>query len=145
MAMRAKQRLTTLPFPILITELCLYVGVPRDPENDIEVIPSSSIDIRRIEAEFTREEVNINSLRVEAPLPIPASEPSAIPAPSSSSSQALGASSSSQPARITQAMIPKMGQLAYSPESYPIERSILWTIDKGHTSKDLPPSHSLMP
>uniref|UniRef100_M1BJ73 Polyprotein protein n=1 Tax=Solanum tuberosum TaxID=4113 RepID=M1BJ73_SOLTU len=40
--------------------------------------------------------------------------PRGIPTPSSSSSHAPGASSSSQPTRITHAMILKMGQLAYS-------------------------------
>ncbi|KAK4737140.1 hypothetical protein R3W88_000837 [Solanum pinnatisectum] len=126
MAMRAKQRLTSPPFPILITELCRHAGVPQDPANDIEVIPSSSTDIRRIEAEFTREEVDrrretlvdisskvdVDSLPAQAPSPTLASEPTGTSAPSSSS-QVLGASSSSsQPAKVTQAMILKIGHLA---------------------------------
>ncbi|KAG5610211.1 hypothetical protein H5410_021492 [Solanum commersonii] len=89
MAMKAKKRLTSLPFLILITELCQHAGVPRDPANDIKVIPSSSTDIRRIEAEFTQEEVdrrraaptdtspevNIDSLPTETSSPTSASEP----------------------------------------------------------------------
>uniref|UniRef100_M1DZJ3 Putative plant transposon protein domain-containing protein n=1 Tax=Solanum tuberosum TaxID=4113 RepID=M1DZJ3_SOLTU len=110
----AMQHQTSLPFPVLIIELCICAGVPRDAIRDIEVTPSSSIDIQHIEAENTREEADkrraspvdtspeadIDSIPAEASLPTPASGPSGTSAPTSSS-QVPGASTSSQPAKIT--------------------------------------------
>uniref|UniRef100_M1DHT5 Putative plant transposon protein domain-containing protein n=1 Tax=Solanum tuberosum TaxID=4113 RepID=M1DHT5_SOLTU len=139
LALRAKQKLTSLSFLVLITKLCQRARIPRDTTRYIEVTPSFSIDIQSIEVEFTREEVDrrravpadispkvdVYSLQAEAPSPTPASEPSGTSAPSSSS-EVPGASSFSQPARITEAMNLKMGQLAYSADvrETRLERSI---------------------
>uniref|UniRef100_M1DTF5 Putative plant transposon protein domain-containing protein n=1 Tax=Solanum tuberosum TaxID=4113 RepID=M1DTF5_SOLTU len=143
-AIRAKQKLISLPFPVLITELSQHAGVPRDTTRDIEVTPSSSIDIQRIEVEFTREEVDrrraapadislevdVDSLPAEAPSPTLASEPSGT-STHSFSSHVPGASSSFHPTRITQAMILKIGQLAYSADvrATQLERYISGMID----------------
>uniref|UniRef100_M1DME2 Putative plant transposon protein domain-containing protein n=1 Tax=Solanum tuberosum TaxID=4113 RepID=M1DME2_SOLTU len=144
MAMRAKQRHTSLPFPVLITELCRRAGAPRDTTRDFEVTPTSSIDIRRIEVEYTREEgdrrrvapvdaspkVDISSIPAEASLPTLASGPSGTSAPTSFS-QAPGTSTSTQPTRITQAMILKMGHLAHSADvkATRLDAAVPWMIE----------------
>uniref|UniRef100_M1DNB0 Integrase core domain containing protein n=1 Tax=Solanum tuberosum TaxID=4113 RepID=M1DNB0_SOLTU len=139
MAMRAKQKHTSLPFPILITELCRRVGVLVDPARDIEFTPSSATDIEHFKAEYICEEadrrraapmdtcpeINVELLLTDPSTPtlVPGTSGTLVPPPSS---QDPGASSSSQPIRITQAMIVKMWHLAQSTEARAtrLERSV---------------------
>uniref|UniRef100_M1DIE5 Putative plant transposon protein domain-containing protein n=1 Tax=Solanum tuberosum TaxID=4113 RepID=M1DIE5_SOLTU len=108
MAMMAKQRQASLPFSVLITELCRRAGAPRDATRYFDVTPPFFTAIRCIEDEYTREEAD---KRRETLVP--------------------DTSTSSQPAKITQAMILKMGHLAHSAivRAIRLERSIARMIE----------------
>lgn len=53
---RAKHEQTLFLFPSLITALCKEPGVTRNKKTNVDVTPSVSTNIRRIEAEFVRDE-----------------------------------------------------------------------------------------
>jgi len=122
--MRAKQNQTSLPFLVLISQLCHQPSVPFVAKTYTKVSQALSNDIQRIEAEYTKDEAerrkkarvdNSSVVDVEAmeadTKSTPALQPTGIPS-SSTSTASVPATTSHTP--LPQAMIFKMGNLAYS-------------------------------
>lgn len=54
MAMRAKSSQNSIHFPLFIIELCCHARVFLEKKKDVEMTPTSSNGIRRIESKYTR-------------------------------------------------------------------------------------------
>lgn len=125
MAMRAKKSQTSLPFPELITELCGQARVPIVAKTDVEVISTSSTDIRMIKEEYSRDKaerkrtasmdtslaVDLETLATNATPLTQAGEPSGTPSSSAPTTSIVDVVS---PPPLTQTMLYKMGHLAHS-------------------------------
>ncbi|WMV37368.1 hypothetical protein MTR67_030753 [Solanum verrucosum] len=126
MAIRAKQIPNSLPFPVLIIELCRRARVPFVAKADMEVTLTFSNDIERIKAGYTRDEakwrrttsvdtslvVDLETLETNVTPSAQTGRPSGTPS-SFTPTTSVVAAAVFQPS-LTQSILYKMGHLAHS-------------------------------
>uniref|UniRef100_M1DZB3 Putative plant transposon protein domain-containing protein n=1 Tax=Solanum tuberosum TaxID=4113 RepID=M1DZB3_SOLTU len=120
--MRTEQNKTSLPFPVLITALCRNARVPLDAKKDVEVMPITSSNIRKIEAKYLKDQVEKKQTEVattrstptEALLLTPALGTSGISITIATSTDTPGSSAAISRPPLTHASLLRMGQMALS-------------------------------
>ncbi|KAG5619919.1 hypothetical protein H5410_005137 [Solanum commersonii] len=111
--MHVKQRRTSLSFPVLITELCKRARVPQDTKHDVEVMPTASADIWRIEDNCLKDQAE-RMKAASAPPPTPTPGPLGIPIATVTPTDITGSSATILPRLpLTQVSLLRMGQLAF--------------------------------
>ncbi|KAG5605155.1 hypothetical protein H5410_026647 [Solanum commersonii] len=120
-------RATKLPTTVLIINLCRWARVPKDEKKDMEVIPTSSTDIWRIEVEFLKDEaekkkatpvdtspvVDTNALPAEALFPTLEPRPLGTSSATAFVTSRSGTTIAAGRPPLTQAVLLRMGQLAH--------------------------------
>jgi len=120
--MRARKSQTSLPFPVLNTALCRNARVPMDAKKDVEVMTTTSTNIRKIEAEYLKDQAEKKQTEVATTGSTPtkalfltlALGPSGISITTATSTDTPGSSAAISKHPLTHAFLIRMGQMALS-------------------------------